>query len=132
MVAYDPRRHQGMTSRRRRSRHPRASSPLDDQRRRMQTSTTPRPRVRMDLCAFFCYYKLFCCLLIFPLPFKLPGGFFPFRYPIRVAPLLCEPSYFYEYVYALGHGPQVNPFPSRPILVYIRGEGTLPHTLAVI
>ena len=29
VVAYDPRRHQGMTLRRRRSQHPRASSPLD-------------------------------------------------------------------------------------------------------
>ena len=29
LVAYDPRRHQGMTLRRRRGRHPRASSPLD-------------------------------------------------------------------------------------------------------
>ena len=40
LVAYDPRRHQGMTLRRRRSRHPRASSPLDRRRRRMPTFTT--------------------------------------------------------------------------------------------
>ena len=41
LVAYDPRRHQGMTLRRRRSRHPRASSPLDRRRRRMPSFTTP-------------------------------------------------------------------------------------------
>ena len=37
-------------------------------------------------------------LAYFPLPFRLPGGFFPFRDPIREALPLCEPSYFYEYV----------------------------------
>ena len=41
VVAYDPRRHQGMTLRRRRSRHPRASSPLDRRRRRMPSFTIP-------------------------------------------------------------------------------------------
>ena len=41
LVAYDPRRHQGMTLRRRRSRHPRASSPLDRRRRRMPSFTIP-------------------------------------------------------------------------------------------
>ena len=41
LVAYDPRRHQGMTLRRQRSRHPRASSPLDRRRRRMPSFTTP-------------------------------------------------------------------------------------------
>ena len=40
-MAYDPRRHQGMTLRRRRCRHPRASSPLDRRRRRMPSFTTP-------------------------------------------------------------------------------------------
>ena len=39
---------------------------------------------------------------------------------------------FYEYVWVLGCGPQVGPFPSRPILGSIRGEGTPPQTLAVI
>ena len=41
LVAYDPCRHQGMTLRRRRSRHPSASSPLDRRRRRMPSFTTP-------------------------------------------------------------------------------------------
>ena len=41
LVAYDPRGHQGMTLRRRRSRHTRASSPLDRRRRRMPIFTTP-------------------------------------------------------------------------------------------
>ena len=40
LVAYDPRRHQGMTLRRRRSRHPCASSSLDRRRRRMLSFTT--------------------------------------------------------------------------------------------
>ena len=53
---------------------------------------------------FFLYCELFdlhvfkWVLAYFPLPFRLPGGFFPFRDPIREALLLCEPSYFYEYV----------------------------------
>ena len=70
LVAYDSRRYQGMTPRRQRSRHPRASSPLDRQRRRMLTSTTPREdlvlprhitpraRARVDLSTLFCYYEL--------------------------------------------------------------------------
>ena len=41
MVAYNPRRHQGMTLRHWRSRHPGASSPLDRRRRRMPSFTTP-------------------------------------------------------------------------------------------
>ena len=41
LVAYDSRRHQGMTLQRRRSRHPRASSPLDRRRRKMPIFTTP-------------------------------------------------------------------------------------------
>ena len=42
LVAYDPRRHQGMTQRCKRSRHPRASSPHEKQRRRMPIFATPR------------------------------------------------------------------------------------------
>ena len=48
---------------------------------------------------FFLFYELFDphmfkqVLVYFPLPFRLPGGFFPFRDPIREALLLCEPSY---------------------------------------
>ena len=41
VVANDPRRHHGMTLRRRRSQHPRVSSPLDRRRRRMPIYTTP-------------------------------------------------------------------------------------------
>ena len=37
-------------------------------------------------------------LAYFPSPFRRPGGFFPFWDPIRGALLLCELSYFYEYV----------------------------------
>ena len=70
-------------------------------------------------------------LAYFPLPFKLPGGFFPFRDPIREALSLCEPLFSMS-VLDLGCGPQVGPSPSRSILGSIRGEGTSPQTLAVI
>ena len=72
VVAYDPRRHQGMTLRRRRSRHPRASSPLDRQRRGMPSFTTPSEdlisprhisqgsRARgVTFSFFFFYYELY-------------------------------------------------------------------------
>ena len=71
-------------------------------------------------------------LVYFPLPFRLSGGFFPFRDPIRKAISFCGPLFFYEYFYVLGCGPQVGPFPSRPIMGSIRGVGTPPQTLAVI
>ena len=71
-------------------------------------------------------------LVYFPLLFRLSGGFFPFRDPIREAISLCGPLFFYEYFLVLGCGPQVGPFPSRPIMGSIRGEGTPPQTLAVI
>ena len=64
-------------------------------------------------------------LAYFPLPFRLPRRFFPFRDPIR-EDLLFSKLYFHEYVWVLGSKPQVGPFPSRPILGSIRGEGT-PH-----
>ena len=41
VVVYDPRRYQGTTPRRQRSRHPRASSPHDRGRRRMPSFATP-------------------------------------------------------------------------------------------
>ena len=40
--------------------------------------------------------------------------------------------YYYDYVRLSGSGPQVGPFPSRPILGSIRGEGTPPQTLSII
>ena len=85
--------------------------------------------VRANLSALYCYYEISWPLLIFPLSFRLPIGLSPFRDPIREALLLCEPLYFYEYILALGRGPQVGPFPSQPILGSRRGEGTPPpHT----
>ena len=33
-------------------------------------------------------------LAYFPLPFRLPGGFFPFWDPTREALIICELSYF--------------------------------------
>ena len=63
MVAYDPRRHQGTTLRRRWSRHLRASSPLDRRRRRIPSFTTPsetlfspRARARRAIFPFSLYY----------------------------------------------------------------------------
>ena len=49
-----------------------------------------------------------------------------------VKPFVFVNLYFYEYVWVLGCGPQVGPFPSRPILGSVRGEGTPPQTLAII
>ena len=74
-MEYDPRRHQDTISQCQRS-----------------------PFTRVDL-SLFLYYELFDphvfkrVLAYFSLPFKLPGGFFPFWDPIREALLLCE-SYF--------------------------------------
>ena len=57
LVAYDPRRHQDMTLRRRWSRHLRASSHLDRRRRRIPSFTTPSetlfsPRARARRAIF--------------------------------------------------------------------------------
>ena len=66
--------------------------------------TAPEEPFRAHGLIFFLYYELFDphvfkrVLAYFPLPFRLPGRFFPFRDPIREALLLCEPSYFYEHV----------------------------------
>ena len=66
--------------------------------------TAPEEPCRVCGLIFFLYYELFDqhvfkrVLAYFPLPFRHPGGFFPFRDPIREALLLGEPSYFYEYV----------------------------------
>ena len=70
-------------------------------------------------------------LAYFPLPFRLAGGFVPFRDPIREA-LSFVNLYFLWVFWVLGCGPQVGPFPSRPIMGSIRGEGTPPQTLAII
>ena len=149
---YDPRRHQGMTLRRRRSRHPRASSPLDRRRRRMPSFTTPSedlisPRhISQGLRARGVIFPVFSFIMNFISPhvfkrafasllpslFRPLGGFSPFRDPIREAIFLCEPLNFYEYVLGVGCGPQVGPFLSRPTMGSIRGEGTPPQTLAVI
>ena len=80
LVAYDLCRHQGTISRHRRSRF-----------------------TRVDLSSFFILnffdpHMFKWVLDYFLLLFRLPGGFFPFRDPIREALLLCEPSYFYEYI----------------------------------
>ena len=115
MVAYDPCRHQGMTLRHQRSRHPCTSSPLDKQRRRMPTSTTPSENlvspqhVTPGLAHAWTYLPYFVIMnflsphmfkrafAYFFLPLRLPGGFFPFWDPIREALSLCEPFIFYEY-----------------------------------
>ena len=117
LVAYDPCSHQDMTLQRQRSRHPRASSPLDTQRRRMPISTTPSEdfispqHITPGLRARGIIYSIFFIMnflsahvfkrafaYFFSLSFRLPGGFSPFRDPIREALSLCEPLIFYEHV----------------------------------
>ena len=70
-------------------------------------------------------------LAYFPLPFRLPGGFFPFRDPIREALLLCEPLFLWV---CLGFGlwASSGPIPlSTHFGLYKRGRDP-PQTLAVI
>ena len=88
VVAYDPRRHQGMILRRRWSRHLRASSPLDRRRRRIPSFTTPSetlfsPRARTRRAIFpvfslLCFYLARTCLSgplhVFLSLFRPPGG----------------------------------------------------------
>ena len=57
--------------------------------------------------------------------------------PSRFEPRSWSPSFvdlypYYDYVRLSSCGPQVGPFPSRPILGSIRGEGTPPQPLAII
>ena len=94
-----------------------------------------RGTIRLSL---FLYYELVTrtCLsgssFISSLPFRLPGGFFPFRDPIyEVHPSLWT-LFLSMSMLGVGCGPQVDPFPSRPIMGSIRGEGIPPQTLAVI
>ena len=57
----------------------------------------------------------------------------PFR-PHSHSPSFVDLYFYYNYVRLEGRGPQVGPFPSRPILGSIRREGTPPppqQTLAV-
>ena len=70
--------------------------------------------------------------LISSLPFRLPGGFFPFQNPIREAHPSLWTLFLSMSMLGVGCGPQVGPFPSQPIMGSIRGEGTPPQTLAVI
>ena len=145
-MAYDPRRHQGMTLRRRRSRHPCASSPLDRRRRRMPSFTTPSehlisPRHMsqgsracgvifpvfsfiMNIICPHVFKRAFAYLLLALLGFRVGSSLF--RDPIRKAPSLCGPL-FSMIMLGVGCGPQVGPFLSRPTMGSIRGEGTPPH-----
>ena len=66
------------------------------------------------------------------LPFRLLDGFFPFQDPIREASPSLWTLFLSMSMLGVGCGPQVGPFPSRPIMGSIRGEGTPPQTLAVI
>ena len=116
LVAYDPRRHQGMTLRRRRSRHPRASSPPppDRRRRRIPSFTTPSEdfisprhispgsRARGVIFSIFSFImnfisphvfkRAFTFLLLSLLGFRVGSSLFgiPFVKPI----FLCEPYFF--------------------------------------
>ena len=151
VVAYDPRRHQGMTLRRRRSRHLRASSPLDRRRRRMPSFTTPSedlisPRhisqgsrahgvifpvfyFIMNFISPHVFKRAFAYFLLSLLGFRVGSSLFeiPFVKPFSLWTFL-----FFMIMLGVGCGPQVGPFLSRPTMGFIRGEGTPPQTLAVI
>ena len=150
-MVYDPRRHQDMTLQRRRSRHPRASSPLDRRRRRMPSFTTPSEdlisprhisqgsRARgiiffvfsfiMNFISPHVFKRAFAYLLLSLLGFRVGSSLF--RDPIREALSLCRPL-FSMIMLGVGCVPQVGPFLSRPTMGSIRGEGTPPQTLAII
>ena len=98
-----------------------------------------RARIYPLICiSLFLYYELLTrtCLsgssFISSLPFRLPDGFFPSRDPIREAHPSLWTLFLSMSMLGVGCGPQVGPFPSRPIMGSIRGEGTPPQTLAVI
>ena len=129
-MAYDPHGHLGTTPRRRRSRHPCASSPHDRRRRTMPSSAIP-------LEEFLSSHSDLARGSILVTRFEL---YRPAR--VLASPLYLHlPSlwifyYFYDHFRLLGHGPQVGPFPSRTILGLIRGKWTPPpppkKTLAII
>ena len=150
-MAYDPRRHQGMKLRRRRSRHPRASSPLDKRRRRMPSFITPSedlisPRhISQGSCARGVIFPVFYFIMNFISPHVFKRAFAYFLLSLlgfRVGSSLfgipfVKPFSLWTFLFSMimlgvGCGPQVGPFLSRPTMGSIRGEGTLPQTLAVI
>ena len=96
-------------------------------------------RARGPICFLLLIWTFLVCtclsgpLLIFPLPFRLHGGFFPFRNPIREV-LLCEPSYFLWVYLGFGLWASSGPFPfSAPFGIYKRRrDPPPPQTLAVI
>ena len=83
-------------------------------------------------CEIFGPHVIKRVLAYFPLPFRLLSGLFLFWV------LLVKPSLYVDLLISmsmfrlLGRGPQVGPFPSRPILGSIREEGTPQQTLAII
>ena len=129
-MAYDPRRHQGMTLRRQRSRHPRASSPLDRRRRRMPSFTTPSEdlisprhisqgsRAWSYLSSFYfimnfisphVFKRAFADLLLSLLGFRVGSSLFLGSHSL--SPSLCGPfSIFYDYV-RCGLWASSGPFP---------------------
>ena len=151
-MAYDPRRHQGMTLRGRRSRHPRASSPLDRRRRRMPSFTTPSEdlisprhisqgsRARgiifpvfyfiMNFISPHVFKRAFAYLLLSLLGFRVGSSLFSGSHSL--SPSLCGPFIFYDYV-RCGLWASSGPFPlSAHYGLYKRGRDPPPQTLAVI
>ena len=133
-----------MTRRRRQSRHPRASSPLDRRRRRMPSFTTPSkdfisPRhISPGSCARGVIYSIFPFIINFLSLHVFKRAFAYFLLSLlglRVLPSfwdsIREALSFYEPLISMimlgvGCGPQVGPFLSWPVMGSIRGEGT-PH-----
>ena len=144
-MAYDPRRHQGMTLRRRRSRHPCASSPLDRRRRRMPSFTIPSEdlispqhisqgsRARGVIFPAFYFIMNFISPHVFKLAFaylllSLLGFWWvlPFFGIPFVKPFSLWIFIFYDYV-RCGLRASSGPFPlSAHYMGSIRGEGTPP------
>ena len=151
-MAYDPRCHQGMTLRRRRSRHLRASSPLDRRRQRMPSFTTPSEdlisprhisqgsRARgvifpvfyfiMNFISPHVFKWAFAYLLLSLLGYRVGSSLF-FSGSHSLSPSLCGPFIFYDYV-RCGLWASSGPFPlSAHYGLYKRGRDP-PQTLAII
>ena len=150
-MAYDPRRHQGMTLRRWRSQHPHASSPLDRRRRRMPIFTTPSEdfisprhispgsRTRGVIFSFFPFIMNFLSQHVFKWAFaylllSLLGlwvGSFLFGIPV-VRPFSFVNLQFSMIMFRCGLWASSGPFPLSAHYGLYKRERDPPQTLVVI
>ena len=68
------------------------------------------------------FKRVLAYLLLSLLGFRVGSSLF--SGPHSLSPSLCGPFYFSMIMLGVGCGPQVGPFPSRPTMGSIRGEGT--------